>query len=144
MALKRIARRVPQQPGRPHVVALPPHSEFIHPCRREEIELVLRNLPASLLAGLRAVVLLSGTHKQLRVWNSQLRCWGCYDRLAACIFLHAYPRGHWSNLDVLRDFYLKDVLLHEIGHHVDRHRKRDTKTAEGFANSFVFSMNKKA
>jgi hypothetical protein len=35
----------------------------------------------------------------------------------------------------LRDFYLYDVLLHEIGHHVDRRRQQDD-AAERFAHWF--------
>jgi hypothetical protein len=34
----------------------------------------------------------------------------------------------------LREFYLRDVLMHEIGHHVDRHQRRSKRKEEGFAN----------
>ena len=34
----------------------------------------------------------------------------------------------------LRTFYLRDVLLHELGHHVDRGSRRSRNAAEAFAN----------
>jgi hypothetical protein len=38
----------------------------------------------------------------------------------------------------LKTFYLRDVLIHEIGHHVDRfNRRRGAKKAERFAHWFV-------
>jgi len=43
------------------------------------------------------------------------------------------------NNESLRDFYLRDVLIHEVGHHVDRFSlaKKSTKDAERFANWFA-------
>ncbi len=43
------------------------------------------------------------------------------------------------NDDSLREFYLRDVLIHEVGHHVDRLSlaRKTRKEAEGFANWFV-------
>jgi hypothetical protein len=38
----------------------------------------------------------------------------------------------------IRQFYLFDVLLHEIGHHVDRRsRRRDTASSERYAEWFA-------
>ena len=40
--------------------------------------------------------------------------------------------------DAIRRFYLWDVLVHEIGHHVDRfHPDRSTKRSERFAEWFA-------
>jgi len=48
--------------------------------------------------------------------------------------------GWWLEFDrsSLRRFYLYDVFLHELGHHVDRRRwKRDTESAERYAEWFA-------
>jgi hypothetical protein len=48
--------------------------------------------------------------------------------------------GWWLIFDEssIRKFYLFDVLLHEIGHHVDRRsRRRDTTSAERYAEWFA-------
>jgi hypothetical protein len=37
----------------------------------------------------------------------------------------------------LRSFYLNDVLIHEIAHHVDRHNRKSDDAAERFAHGFV-------
>ncbi len=136
-ALRRIAKSVPLEPERPAVVALPLHEGFRHPCCPEAVEWALAKLPPATIAGLRAVLLLGGNQRQLDAWlkRSRLIRYGVYWR--ECIFLFAYPRGYWANLDSLQDFFLKDVLVHEIGHHVDRHRDVDSRTKEGFANAFA-------
>ena len=50
-------------------------------------------------------------------------------------------RGRWTlefDEESLRRFYLEDVLLHEIGHHVDRHNNpRPTAESERFAEWFA-------
>jgi hypothetical protein len=37
----------------------------------------------------------------------------------------------------LRSFYLDDVLVHEVAHHLDRERIADNKTKEAFAHAYV-------
>jgi hypothetical protein len=140
-ALKRFDSKLPRGPSHPRIIVLRPHAEFIHPCNRIQIERKLSQVPSSCLEGIRAVFMLAGTIKQLRCHRSSLFCYGCYWR--SCVFLHAHPfalRGF--DLDSIRDFYLNDVLVHEIGHHVDRFRSANTKTREGFAGWFATHLEK--
>lgn len=135
-AFKRFNNRIPEAPEAPWTIVLPPHTGFIHPCNREQIERKLSEVPRQFIEGLRAIFVLSGTNRQLRCWRGKLSCYGWYWR--DCIFLHAHPAelGRFDR-DSLRDHFLDHVLLHEIGHHVDRFRLTDHKTSEGFANWFA-------
>ena len=136
-AYKRFDDRLPLQPAFPRVIALSPLSpDFIHPVKRTEVEHRLRAMPPKHLVGLRAVFLLGGTRKQQRSWTSSLGCYGSYWR--ACVFLCAHPfELGYHNRDSIRDFYLDDVLVHEVAHHIDRHRRVAYDTKEGFAHAFV-------
>jgi hypothetical protein len=51
------------------------------------------------------------------------------------VFLHAYPFGR-ADLVWLRRFYLRNVLMHEIGHHLDS-RNITRKDRERFAEQFA-------
>ena len=53
------------------------------------------------------------------LWNEEEEGWDC----------------HWSE-ETLRLFYLQDVLLHEVGHVLDR-RNRNTRNRERYANNFA-------
>lgn len=137
-AYKRFDSRLPAKPGFPRIIVLPPlQPDFMHICNREQVRRRLTRMPQEHLEGLRAVFLLSGTRKQERCWWSGLYCSGLYWR--RCVFLSAYlfdyARGQY--IDDLRDFYLDDVLVHEVAHHVDRFRIADHDTKEGFAHAFV-------
>lgn len=136
-ALKRFGGRLASKPAFPRVVALPPLApDFFHPAKLAEVERRLHRMPAEHLTGLRAVFLLSGTRKERRSWNGSLGCYGIYWN--GCIFLCAHPfeLGR-HNLDTIRDFYLNEVLVHEVAHHVDRFRVVDQGTREAFAHAFV-------
>lgn len=134
---KRFDGRLPAEPAFPHIISLPPlKPDFIHPCDRSQVEWRLRKLNPDHIAGLRAVFLLSGTRKQQSCWNSALGCYGTYWR--SCIFLYAHLFGvGYSYIDRLRDFYLDDVLVHEVAHHVDRFRDNSKGDKESFAYAYV-------
>lgn len=137
-ALKRFDSRLATQPTFPRIVRLPPlQPDFFHVCSREQVERRLSRMPSEYLNGLRAVFLLAGTRKQQRCWSSSLYCYGFYWH--SCIFLCAYLFDHARHqyIDDLRAFYLDDVLVHEVAHHVDRFRSADRDTKEGFAHAFV-------
>ena len=88
------------------------------------------------IEGLRAVFILGGTRKQMISWNSSVTTYGHYWNF--CIFLHAFPqKAPRGELARLRAFFLHDVLVHEIGHHVDQRRYSTTKEREQFAEQFV-------
>lgn len=137
-ALKRFGQRLPAEPTTPRVLVIPPLEDFIHPCRPAEVKARLLLMPEELIEGLRAVFLLGGTRKQQQCWRSNLACYGIYMHMQSCIFLcaHPYQLGTF-NLDTLRDFYLDEVLVHEVGHHVDRRRRAARGDKEAFAHAFV-------
>ncbi len=137
-ALKRFDSKLPLSPAFPEVVALRVQTaDFVQPCSRAEVTGALEQMPPETLEGLRAVILLAGTRKQEISWHGRLGCYGMYWR--RCVFLCArpfrLPRGY--TLDDLREFFLTDVLVHEIGHHVDRHRRKDTAAKESYAHAYV-------
>lgn len=142
-ALRRIAKSVPVEPERPAVVALPLHEGFRHPCCPEAVEWALEKMPPAATAGLRAVLLLGGNPRQLDSWTRDrtLPHYGIYWR--ECVFLFAYPRGYWTNLDWLQDHFLKDVLVYLLGHHLNRDRHADSRTKEGFAKAFAHQYGRR-
>ena len=136
-ALKRFGGRIPEVPTFPHVIVLRPQlSDFIHACSREQVVWRLEKMPAASLQGLRAVFLLAGTRKQERLWQNRFGCYGLYLRPWVFLCAHPFFLGY-SDRDALRDFYLDDVLVHEIAHHVDRERMANKKTKEAFAHAYV-------
>jgi hypothetical protein len=136
--LKRFDGRISGVPAIPYVIELRPQlADFIHPCKRAEVKVRLERMPPASRQGLRAVFLLAGTRKQENSWASKLGCYGTYWN--SCVFLYAHPFHLPSGytLDHLRSFYLDDVLVHEIAHHLDRERIADHKTKEAFAHAYV-------
>lgn len=153
--------------------ATAPPPEFALPVSVDDIAAVLEKLPRSLLAGLEGVYLLGGSQRHVVGGRS----WGCYYRRTVFLFaaprawlswrtaeypgpelLHASPlwprirrEGSSWLTDVderdLRDFYLYDVLLHEVGHHVDFRRNgyrwRSRRKVERFAEWFAASYGKR-
>jgi hypothetical protein len=133
----RYQSRIPKEPRFPHVVAIKPSTpDFIHPCSRQDILRRLETVPKECISGLRAIFLLGGTRKQEKSWNSSLGTYGYYWRNAVFLCAHPFNLGRF-NLDSLRTFFLDDVLMHEIAHHLDRHRSADNATKEGFAHAFT-------
>jgi len=136
---ERFDKKIARCPDFPKVVELPPSAGFLAPCHKKQIEAKLETFAEGLLTGLRAIFILPGTKKQLRAWNSSPTCYGQYWN--SCVFLHAHPVNLGTfNLDSLRDFFLHDVLVHEIGHHLDDRKSATTKESETFAETFVVRM----
>jgi hypothetical protein len=135
-AFHRHDHRLEKAPAFPRIIVLPPTRGFIHPCTREQVAERLAQMPPAHLAALRAVFLLSGRRKQVRSWYSDLACYGFYWN--DCVFLCAHPYElRERTVDALRDYYLNDVLVHEVAHHIDRHRNAPDVKKENFANGFV-------
>jgi hypothetical protein len=137
-ALKRFDGRISRVPKFPHVIVIKPQTpDFIHACTRTEIKARLERIPEASRRELRAVFLLAGTRKQEKSWWSKLGCYGMYWN--SCVFLSAHPftLHYFHCLDKLRNFYLNDVLVHEVGHHIDRERITDRKAKEAFAHAYV-------
>jgi len=137
-ALKRHDLKIPLVPKFPRIIVIQPQiSDFLHPCTALQVEIRLKKMPSENLSGLRAVFLLAGTRKQQSFWQKRRAYYGLYGW--SCVFLCAYPfdRASRWNLDALRDFYLDEVLVHEVAHHNDRRPGASRKKREGFANSVV-------
>jgi hypothetical protein len=130
---KRFDGKIAKRPAFPKIIELEPLEGFIRPCTAKEIEAQLMNGSLDFLKGLRAVFVLAGTVKQLKSWKPSNAFYGHYWR--SCVFLHAYPFGR-ADLDSLRRFYLRNVLMHEIGHHMDS-RNISRKDRERFAEQFA-------
>ena len=149
------------------IIEVPLHARFLRPFTCEDVKRILTMIPEDMLLGLRRIALLGGTSRQEKsAWNDGW-CYGCYDNgvnlfafperrriwsspnLHKPAEIHAYQRagvemthenGNWVYRftdQAIRRFYLWDVLVHEIGHHVDRnHPDRSTKRSERFAEWF--------
>lgn len=130
---KRFDGKIAKRPSFPKIIEFPALNGFIRPCSAQEAEAQLRSCPQEFLIGLRAVFILSGTAKQLKSWGASTTFYGHYWR--RCVFLHAYPFGR-AELTSLRRFYIRNVLMHEIGHHVDT-QNLTRKDRERFAEQFA-------
>ncbi len=130
---KRFDTRIAKKPKFPKIIELEPLEGFIRPCTALEVEAQLGKCVVTFLEGLRAVFILSGTRKQLKSYKPSTAFYGHYWN--ACVFLHAYPFGK-ADLNWLHRFYVRNVLMHEIGHHVDTFNNA-RKERERFANRFA-------
>jgi len=148
------------------------HKEFIMSLSIEDVKAKLEMLPEKFTQGLKAVLLLSGSNKQLKVFDSKLFAYGTYWN--DIIFIHPFPKrnmnlyyrkglkpnikndyervgavverddkiGMWIRwtMENLKTFYLRDVLVHEIGHHFDKNSKKTEGFAEWFATEYGFKF----
>lgn len=150
------------------------HPLFFMPITRTDVTETLSRIPTEFLKGLRGVLLLEGSGKQLKVANSRLFRYGTYWR--STIFITPYPKAHiksrykhlppphikreyeragatfehkgnyWIKTfspTALKTFYLKDVLVHEVGHHVVRHTVKKHQREENFADWFAMEYGHK-
>lgn len=68
-----------------------------------------------------------------------------YERAGA---RYEYRDGWWIRtftLEALKTFYLRDVLMHELGHHMDHHNRKyryKEKFAEWFATEYGYKRRK--
>lgn len=144
------------------------HPDFIRPVEVKDIRGLLSRVPSDFLNSLRGIYLLGGTSKQLKASKKRFRygcyesgriylyafprwmlteLWG---QLPKPTIVEEYRRmgAQWKQSDSgwrlefdqssLKRFYLFDVLLHELGHHVDKRVwSRDTESAERYAEWFA-------
>jgi len=137
---------------------------FVRPFTAADVAGVLSTIPPGFLDELAGVYLMAGTAKQERsrtptygmYWENQIFLfpvpeqrlidgWFCSSNRAelqkylACGAVLRSAR-RWATVhfddESLRRFYLCEVLLHEVGHHVDRSR-RSAKRAERYADWFA-------
>ena len=147
------------------VKAEPVHPKFIMPLAVHDIRKTLARVPAEFSEGLQAVFLLGGSNKQFKssrlyrygvYWLNMIfihpypryfmtEYWGSppaphvqreYRRAGAQC---SRSGGGWKvafTKESLKEFYIRDVLIHELGHHVDGHTSTN-RQSERFAEWFV-------
>lgn len=140
------------------------------PVSEQDVIETLSEIPRHFLRGLKAVFLLGGSRRQLKSSDRSFfygsYAWGyiwlypfpfsrmmeTWSRLPKPSVRREYERvgvvwqpvqGGWLRMfsqEALRKFYLRDVLIHEIGHHIDRFTKRDHRSSEAFAHWIASSV----
>jgi hypothetical protein len=151
----------------PLIVVEEPHADFVRPLTRANISDTLAKVPFEFTEGLDAVILLSGSTKLAKVSRRQFCYGTYLDGrvflapFPKSLLLRTYKRPPKPSIlleykragaevretaqglvvefsvDALTRFYCRDVLLHEVGHHVDRHFKKTERKHEGFADWFA-------
>jgi hypothetical protein len=157
----------PEGSGAPLVVVAEPHPDFVCPVTEAELKEVLASIPRTFTAGLKAVFVLAGSKKLAKVsrrlfcygaYSMDCVCLTPHPKAYMQQILRRPPspsllreleragvdtqesrKGLVITFDLpsLRRFYLQDVLMHEIGHHVDRRPRASRRTREGFASWFA-------
>jgi hypothetical protein len=126
------------------------HDDFVFPVTKDDIISVIENLPTKFITGIKAILVPSGSKKQIKALK-RLLVYGEYWQ--ECVFLHPYPKilmnqifdkkpnpqliqeyqrtgAHiktkGTRIEIrfdeasLKKYYLYDILMHEIGHHNDQ------------------------
>ena len=159
----------------PFIRVEPTHSEFVFPNTLADIQSTLQNIPPQFVQGVKAILVPPGSRKQIKAANSLYiygEYWqNCIflhpypkkflifgnDKDLRPHEMEAYKRAGadiervGSKFEIrltessLGNFYLKDVLMHEIGHHVDQHKRAQKKRerfAEWFALEYGYRLNR--
>ena len=151
------------------VIEQPIHPDFIIPVDEASIRETLGAVPQKFLSDLAAVIVLGGSKKQEKTFKNLFaygRYWSNiivlhpypkkyleqhWKTLPKPSILHEYERAgaeitrdgkRWRirfDEESLKQFYLRDVLVHELGHHVDSEnfRFKSHRAAENFAEWFA-------
>lgn len=167
MEIDKAIQRLPKSSSKPQVHKFPVHSDFILPLEIKDVEAALEKLGSDVTEGLHTILLLAGTTKQKSFRRGSR--FGIYCKDQGLIAIHAFPKhlqimqfkgglppavqqeyiragAIFKSPDTIildeaavRRFLLDDVLLHEIGHHIDRENfsNKSLKKAEGFADWFA-------
>lgn len=143
------------------------HTQFISPVTQNDVKCILEKVPQDFLSRLKSVSILSGTSKQIKALKLfRYGCYSWekvfLHAFPKVLMTQSFPKplspakaqefesagatisqasgGYIVHFDQasLRRFYLFDVLLHEIGHHVDNQVfSRPITDAERFAEWFA-------
>ena len=143
------------------------HNNFIAPVSLKDLKSEYDKIPLTFRVGLKGIFLLGGTAKiestsktKFRYgtyWNNCIFIHPYPQKLLVKNHIKS-PRPHTLNDYIrvgaevkilnkgvsiefteqsLREFYLRDVFVHEMGHHVDRFFKKNEAKSEGFAEWFA-------
>jgi hypothetical protein len=167
MEVDKALQKLPKSSRKLQIHKFPVHSDFIMPLEIMDVEAVLEKLGPHLPEGLQTILLLAGTTKQKSFRRGSR--FGVYYQERGLIAIHAFPKHLQTmrfkhglspamqqqyiragavlkssdtvilNEAAVRRFLLDDVLLHEIGHHIDRANFsiKSLKKVEGFAEWFA-------
>ncbi len=167
-ALQRYQKEI-ENPRRLAIIVEQPSPEFICPVKRHDIIGMINSIPDEFTAGLQSIIVLKGSRRQAAVSGRGYTYGRYFDKkvflhpfpkrlmtryyrkLPAPHIVNDYKRaGATVETDsdgskivfteqAVRDFYLRDVLVHEIGHHVDwaNFERKSHKKLEGFAEWFA-------
>lgn len=147
----------------------PLHKSFVRPFTISDIEETLKPIPEQFLIGMKRIILFGGTKKQALTVNRMFRDGEYHGDGMIALFPfpekkmnfpcgrcspHELQEFRWSGVKIVRGdnetyaqfdeeslkrYFLRIVLIHEIGHHVDWMRKKNgqSKLTEKFADWFV-------
>jgi len=154
-----------------------PHPESFHPTNQEQIQKIINNIPSHYLTGLKGIFLCSGSKKQLNCNEFRFASYNDFYKViylfpfpkTMCLHYKTKPKPsicieyerhgtRWieeNNGWVLKfdkksiqSFYLKDVLFHELGHHVENQfhdiKHKSDKQRERFAEWFAIEYGLKS
>ena len=143
------------------------HEAFVRPVEARDVSQVLDHVPTKFLKGLAGIWLLGGTTKQAKSHLLRYGCYRDDGWIYLHAFKKSWLSQRWGrkpkpstveeylragaqwvreesgwclqfNPVSLKRFYLYDVLLHELGHHVDhRISSRNKRAAEAYAEWFA-------
>lgn len=158
----------PQSVFIPRFVVQGPGRGFRHPVTVDEVRDRLKDLPAQFTRGLEAVQFSTMTRKRLffpcygMQWGSAVYLYPMEESLVETFSRPPTPQqriearmygGRWIQdgkrwrlewtEETIRDFYLNNVLIHEIGH-LNDHRNTATNDRERFANWFAIEYGYRA
>ncbi len=154
--------------GRTRFHCLPAGDGYVHPVTADEVRARLAELPAEFTAKLEVVQFSPMTRKRTRFpcygmqWGAAVYLYPVEEnyvekyvrpptpqqRIEARMFGGVWSRHGSEHLltwtaDSIRDFYLNNVLIHEVGHIVDD-RNRNPRDRERFANWFAVEYGYRA
>ncbi|MHC4608560.1 MAG: hypothetical protein ACYTAF_16740 [Planctomycetota bacterium] len=144
----------------------PVHPDFVVPFKGKDIRATLGSIPRKFTEGLKAVFVPQASKKQQKTRGRLLLYGSYFSNCVALfpypksdmrMFFRRKPKESWlrdwkragartakkdSGIEVsfdeesLKTFFLRDVLIHEIGHHIDNRYGKRSKEQEGFADWF--------
>ena|SRR2546426_923875 len=145
----------------------PTHKDFVFPISVDDIRSTLMRIPRQFLLGIKAILVPSGSKKQIAAmknrfmhgeyWQSCIFLHPCprglmkrvYETVPNPTVVQTYTRAGATMVrrntgveisfdpESLRRFYLRDVLIHEIGHHVAGPERAASRQSESFAKWFA-------
>ena len=154
--------------GKIHYFETPLHRDFVRPYTFDDIVETLKSIPERFLRKLKRIIVTGGSRKQRQTLSSKYCYGSYFEgNIALFPFPQAWLKMEFSppppphlqqqylrfntkayfegngwivefNEESLKKWFMRDVLIHEIGHHVDwLYRQEQSKLTEEFAEWFT-------